>query len=120
MIAWLLLALIPTLTPGVVRPLSLTTICQTKWSVDRRHVTTAMRREVARRYHMPLAHLKYYELDHLIPRSLGGADDALNLWPEDWPDARRKDRLEIALHRAVCAGRLDLLTAQTQMRQWGS
>jgi hypothetical protein len=25
-----------------------------------------------------------YEVDHKIPRSLGGADDVLNLWPQPW------------------------------------
>jgi len=53
------------------------------------------------------------EIDHLIPRSLGGADDVRNLWPECYEPvmkdksrqadgARKKDRLETYLHRKVC------------------
>ena len=66
-----------------------------------------------------------YEEDHLVPLSLGGAsDDVRNLWPEPWfpPDgwtADRKDELELALHRLVCAGRLPLATAQEAIaRDW--
>jgi hypothetical protein len=52
-----------------------------------------------------------YEYDHLIPLELGGAVNAAgNLWPE--PDYHPKDRLENALKRLVCSGKIPLLTAQ--------
>ena len=110
----------PALTPGVVRPLTKTAICTTAWGRDRRHVTEAMKRQVARAYGVPWTKRHLYEFDHLIPRELGGADDVANLWPQILdPDARIKDRAENRLHRAVCAGTLDLTTAQQQMRTWG-
>ncbi len=109
----------PQLTPGVVRALTRTDVCQTKWGRDRRFVTETMRREVFARYHVPYAKHRLYELDHLVPRELGGADDVNNLWPELWPDAHKKDRAENAAHRAVCRGDLALKTAQQQMRMWG-
>jgi hypothetical protein len=57
-----------------------------------------------------------YELDHLIPLELGGApDDVRNLWPEPWPAANVKDRLENRLHALVCTHRLSLLEAQQQV-----
>jgi len=110
----------PTLTPGVVRPLTKTAICTTAWGRDRRHVTEAMKRQVARAYGVSWAKRHLYEFDHLVPRELGGADDVQNLWPQILdPDARLKDREENRLHRAVCAGTLSLDAAQQQMRTWG-
>ncbi len=114
----LILALIAALTPGVVRPLTQAQICATKWGLDRRHVTEKMRREVLANYGVSWANRGQYELDHLIPRELGGADDVRNLWPERWPDARKKDREENRLHVEVCKGIIGLRFAQEQMRQW--
>src|SRR5437773_1158694 len=64
-----------------------------------------------------------YEEDHLIPLELGGAPaDPRNLWPEPYASkhgARVKDRLENALHRAVCAGQIGLRAAQRAIaRNW--
>jgi hypothetical protein len=57
-----------------------------------------------------------YELDYLITPELGGAADRQNLWPERYGsrvwNARVKDELERLLPEMVCAGRLDLATAQ--------
>jgi hypothetical protein len=54
----------------------------------------------------------------LIPLELGGSNSSKNLWPEShrtspW-NAQVKDRHEGKLHALVCAGRLDLRTAQQQ------
>jgi hypothetical protein len=57
-----------------------------------------------------------YELDHLIPRELAGADVIKNLFPQPIKQARLKDRLENAYRRDVCAGRLTLADAQERMR----
>jgi hypothetical protein len=129
MIALLLAAAItlptkPTHTPGVVRPLTTTQVCSTKWGKDRRHVTEGMKREIAARYGLTRTDIKARgkgpccEVDHLIPRELGGADDVDNLWPQPWADATVKDHDENRLHRAVCAGELPLRDAQDQMRRW--
>jgi hypothetical protein len=37
-------------TPGLVRPLSRVAVCSTKWGLDRRHVTDAMKKRVAYAY----------------------------------------------------------------------
>jgi hypothetical protein len=109
----------PALTPGVVRPLSRAEVCATRWGRDRRHVTPALRRRVFAAYRIPYAKHALYELDHLVPRELGGADDERNLWPEIWSDAHVKDRRENALHGAVCRGELTLERAQAEIRRWG-
>ena len=100
------------LTPGLIRPLSVETICATKWGLDRRFVTTAMKRHIAAAYGIPWTNRSCCEFDHLIPRSLGGADDILNLWPQSWADAKQKDHLEIILGNLVCAKKLSLYGAQ--------
>lgn len=61
-----------------------------------------------------------YEEDHLISLELGGnPTDPNNLWPEPWTgpnNARDKDRLENALHRAVCSKQITLFAAQKAIR----
>ena len=55
------------------------------------------------------------ELDHLISLELGGSNRLRNLWPEPYDivwNAHVKDRLDNRLHQMVCAGELDLTTAQ--------
>jgi hypothetical protein len=109
----------PTLTPGVTRPLSLHAVCTTRWGKDRRFVTERMKRDVFEAYGIPWTHHALYEVDHLIPRELGGADAEGNLWPERWADpngARTKDRLENQLHRQVCAKTITLQQAQEAIR----
>jgi hypothetical protein len=123
MLAILLLALLqsspvlpdPELTPGRVRQLTREQICTTHWGVDRRFVTEAMKRHVFRAYGIAWARRGEFEVDHLVPRSLGGADDILNLWPQPWAGdqgARKKDRLEVVLGDRYCLGEVPLRTAQ--------
>ena len=57
-----------------------------------------------------------YELDHLVPLSLGGAPDSMrNLWLEPMAgpmNAGDKDKLEYVLWRLVCSHTVPLETAQ--------
>lgn len=61
-----------------------------------------------------------YELDHLIPLSIGGAPaSADNLWPQLWAGprgAKVKDRLEVKLHTLVCSHKVTLAAAQKAIR----
>lgn len=103
------------LTPGVTRKLTRDQVCTIKWGKDRRHVTLGMKKQVFAAYGIPWEDHSLYEVDHLISRELGGADDVDNLWPELWTgahNARMKDRLENNLHRRVCAGEMTLKFAQ--------
>lgn len=109
----------PTHTPGLTRPMTTAEVCAVTWGTDRRRVTVAMKRQVFAWYGVPQAERKNYEVDHLIPRSAGGADDVRNLWPQPWPEARRKDRLEARLHRDVCVTKTRTLgEAQRAFRDW--
>ena len=78
-------------TPGVVRSgLSKAKICTIKWGKDERHVTASMKRQVFELYgysgyddsRCVPAGKRTCEIDHLISRELGGADDVNNLWPQ--------------------------------------
>jgi hypothetical protein len=78
----------------------------------------ARRDEILRRYGLPAGTHPDYEIDHLIPLCLGGSDDPSNLWPqprrsieETW-NAEAKDRLEHLMCDMVCAGQIDIATAQ--------
>jgi hypothetical protein len=57
-------------------------------------------------------HSKKTELDHLVSLELGGSNDATNLWPESPPTPNPKDKVENALHAAICDGRVKLPAAQ--------
>jgi hypothetical protein len=72
-------------------------------------------------YGLPTEPHNDYEVDHLIPLCLGGADDDKNLWPQprrsiekEFP-AELKDDLEHRLCKMVCAGEVDVAEAQREI-----
>lgn len=110
-----------TLTPGVIRPeLTLQAICATKWGKDKRMVTEAMKMEVFRAYGYPLGQKDQRcpcEIDHRIPRSVGGADDVRNLSVQSYRgpwNAHDKDRVEDITAESICmpAGGMSLDAAR--------
>lgn len=105
----------PRLTPGVINP-AITDVCAIKWGRDVRHVSARMKKEVFARYGIAWERHAEFEVDHLISRELGGADDVRNLFPQHWAapwGAHQKDRLENRLHALVCAQTITLREAQT-------
>jgi hypothetical protein len=115
-----------TKTPGASRPgLTKSKICSIRWGRDERHVTETMKRQVFADsgysgYDDPLcvadSHGKRCEIDHLVSRELGGADEIANLWPQSYGgapwNAHIKVKLENRLHREKCAGRISLAQAR--------
>ena len=57
-----------------------------------------------------------YQLDHLVPISLGGSNAQANLWPQLKSQSVRKDTLENRLHNMVCQHKLALASAQRIVR----
>jgi hypothetical protein len=125
----------PRCTPGALNP-SVTdatiasTICRGGWTstVRPRESITDREKLASMAAYGDRLGRSAYEYDHLVPLELGGAvNDARNLWPE--PDyavragfyLNPKDRLERALNRLVCAGRMPLARAQRLIAtQWVS
>jgi hypothetical protein len=106
----------PRLTPGATRPVNLGDVCSMEHEEVVRAVPGSVRDQVLREYGIKNARSQDYEIDYLIAPGLGGADDIHNLWPEPeasggW-NSHDKDVLEERLHQMVCAGQLDLSTAQ--------
>ena len=112
-------------TPGAVRPgLTKTRICSIKWGMDERHVTEAMKRQVFAAYgytgnddpRCVPAGKRRCEIDHLVSRELGGADEVSNLWPQAYGtrpwNAVLKDKLENRLHKEMCAGHISMKQAR--------
>ncbi len=109
----------PRCTPGAVDPVVTqgnlrSTICHpgyTKTVRPSSSQTDTFKYDVAYpAYSEP--HSKRTELDHLVSLELGGANDAANLWPEYPPTPNPKDKVENALHAAVCDGKVTLKAAQ--------
>jgi len=129
-------ALLPDLaiTPGVVALHTKASVCGKRWGKDERHVTAQMKTDVYALYDTApgkgVCILKSHtgtkgqkvtegcEIDHLIGRELGGADEKDNLWPQPYtqhPGAHEKDWLENELHKEVCAGTITLENAQKEI-----
>src|SRR3954452_8187416 len=105
----------PKLTPGDVFDVTATDICTPGYSKKVRNVPQWEKQKVYQEYGIAAPPRGSYEVDHLISLELGGSNSIKNLWPESYHtvwNARVKDRLENKLHQLVCAGQLDLKTAQ--------
>lgn len=106
------------LNPAVTQVSIAQTICLRGWTRTvrpPRAYTERLKREQIRARHLR-GRLSDYEEDHFIPLELGGAPrDPRNLWPQPWDQARRKDRWELSLNRAVCSGRMSLADAQRKI-----
>lgn len=110
--------------PGVINPQVTQaniaeTICRRGWTRTVRppvEYTSALKRRQMAERHLPGRPSDYQE-DHLISLKLGGhPTDPQDLWPQRLEEAQRKDRMEHALNRAVCAGRMALVEAQQKIR----
>lgn len=109
----------PKLTPGDTFPVTREDVCVPGYSARVRDVPWEVKREVLRRYGIPLSERRNYEIDHLIPLGVGGSNSIRNLWPQSrrtspW-NAGKKDDLEDWLHRLVCSGEVDLGEAQKRI-----
>lgn len=104
-------------TPSAVRGgLTKNRICEIKWGKDARHVTAKMKREVFALYGytgdedphcVPGKRGRRCEIDHLISRELGDADEVKNFWPEAYGtkpwNTRLEGKLENRPHKEMCA-----------------
>jgi hypothetical protein len=106
----------PSLTPGASRTVQISEVCSMAHEEVVAEVSPSLEMQVLHEYGIANARPQEYEIDYLIAPGLGGTEDIHNLWPEPYNsptwNAHVKDSLEERLHQLVCAGELDLSTAQ--------
>jgi hypothetical protein len=112
----------PRLTPGDALAVTREDVCTPGYTKKVRNVPAKVKNRVYQSYGRSRQPGVCCEVDHLIPLELGGSNRDTNLWPElydiEW-NAKVKDRIEDRLHKLVCAGELDLATAQQAIaRNW--
>jgi len=104
----------PAVTPANIGQ----TVCVRGWTRMIRpplSYTAALKREQIHARRLPGRTSEYQE-DHFIPLELGGHPTApQNLWPQPLGQAKRKDRWELGLNRAVCASRMSLADARRKI-----
>lgn len=119
------------LTPGVTRDVTKETLCTSSTKLFR-HTSAQTKAQAYLKYGLAPKHAaectgvghSCYEVDHLIPLEIGGADVEDNLWPQEYEvvpadpswqknGAHKKDSLENRLHKEICAGAITMQEAQT-------
>lgn len=112
-----------TITPGLVRSVSRTSVCSGGSTKQYRKTTQAMKDQVYAEYGVERNKgicTGGCEVDHLVPLEVGGADDVRNLWAQPSqpkPGFHEKDKLENKLHEMVCAEQIDLEQAQKEISE---
>jgi hypothetical protein len=105
----------PACTPGAVMTKDLDIICH-HGTHDRRHVGASVHKLAFAEYSISYPQPRgAFEVDHLIPLELGGANTIENLWAEPAnpnPGFHQKDRVENYLHKQVCSGAMTIDEAQ--------
>jgi hypothetical protein len=107
----------PSLNPDVTPQTIASTICVSGYTAIVRPAvvyTNGVKLKLLRSTGQDATAASQYELDHIIPLALGGHPRALdNLQLQPWPEARRKDRIEVKLQCLACSGQVGLGEAQT-------
>jgi hypothetical protein len=104
-------------TPGAVfASATVAEVCTAGYAKTVRAVSAKIKKQVYAEYGFAYPQAAgAFEADHQIPLELGGSNDMANLWPEaamPVPGFREKDLVENYLHEEVCAGSINLKSAQ--------
>jgi hypothetical protein len=109
----------PQATPGDVTGATREQLCAPGYVPSLPPVTAQAQALVFQAYGLNGAAPGTYQLDHLVPLSLGGSNAIANLWPlavDAQPyNVDVKRRLEQRLLQMVCSGQLTLAAAQRAM-----
>lgn len=105
------------LSPGDADEVTAADICRPEYDNPANNIPIALKEQVFIRYGVNRYEVGY-NVDHLIPVSLGGSNSIKNLWPQplagEW-GWQRKNKLEHKLRKLVCSGRLTLQEAQREI-----
>jgi hypothetical protein len=111
----------PILTPGVVASTNKAEVCEKSYPSRSRNVTTSTKNKVYKAYNVDKEQCSGgCKIDHLIPLSIGGANDQQNLWPHEYGAERNvfsKTRLEVRLRKEVCTNDMPIEEAQECIRK---
>ena len=107
----------PKLTPGDTTAATKEEVCGARHTaLD--PIPVRVKSQVFARYGISTAGPSSYNIDHLIPATLGGSNSIKNLWPQplssEWNYAL-KNKLEKQLLKKVCRGELELSKAQQEI-----
>ena len=106
------------MTPGAVLTTDLVAICRPGYTKTVRHTSGDLKAAIYREYGID-RRSGQFEIDHLIPLCLGGADVAANLWPQGYDtmpwNASKKDELEVRVCRLACAGSFPIERLQREI-----
>jgi len=105
------------LTPGDTLDVARDDLCGSSYTRPSQKISVAMKSQVFDRYRISPGS-GAYNVDHLIPASLGGSNSLKNLWPQplsgEWT-YQMKNSLERRLHKMVCSGAIALEKAQREI-----
>lgn len=108
----------PKLTPGATVNVNKDDLCGSGNKTLDGAIPISLKRKVFELYGIGPGEPTSYNVDHLIPVSLGGSNSTKNLWPQpltgEW-NYQEKNKLEHRLHKMVCRGELALETAQQEI-----
>jgi hypothetical protein len=112
-----------TMTPGKIIPgVTRQDVCQSGYAKKvRSDLTKTKKQMIYRNYNVPYDTSKY-QIDHLVPISIGGSNDVENLWPQPIVhNAGYLEKQQVAqwLHEKVCNGSIQIEEAQRLMlKDW--
>jgi hypothetical protein len=106
-----------TLTPGDTVEVTQEALCGYDYSSPAGKVSITVKRQTFDRYGLKSGMLGF-NVDHLVPASLGGSNSPKNLWPQslsgEW-NYHMKNRLERTLKKMVCRKEIALEKAQQEI-----
>lgn len=83
-----------------------------------RRLPTNVIKLVMSRYNINIRDKNKYEFDRLIPVSMGGSNNACNIWPQRLDEAYVKNELEFKIYKLLKLGDLTQRRAIMKMLAW--